>query len=279
MVNFVLEHLNSNVTLDVAASIYSEAPVTLDVSATAVFEISLTDMQDMFKYQTDSNDVIDVSSSDIKYYVDQSKWPSLNPANAMMSHGSSVAPIATTNSAGDPLAANKQMVCHDFVRYLALQLFNTHFGVDLFQNELELLNDIRTNCGADSAGQTWYDIVAKITAVGLAGDHEGIAGPDGDGNKYMTNDTADNTNLCRQLMVQMLNLAPARFASIENVGTPQILPFAEDDTISFKLTINPAADQELVVPGVDPIGSRSYAIKFILKETPANTEVAEDETA
>jgi hypothetical protein len=277
MVNFVLNYLNSTVQLDASATIFAEPAPGLDASGIAILEISLADMTDMFKYQTDSNDVIDLSSSDIKYYVDETKWPDLNPANAMMDHADSNGRIATNGSSGDPLASNKQMVCHDYVRYLALKLFNTHFGVDLFQNEFEILGDIRSNCGSGVSGNTWYDVTEKITAVGLAGTHEGIAGPD-DVGAYMTNDTADNSNLCRVLMTQMLSSAPARFANISDDGNAKSLPFQEGDTISFKLIIQAHAEQHLAT-GVDEIGDRSYEIRLILKETPANTDVAGDETA
>jgi hypothetical protein len=235
MVNFVLNYLNSTVQLDASATIFAEPAVALDVSGVAIFEISLADMTDMFKYQTDSNDVIDLSSTDIKYYVDEAKWPVLNPADAMMDHTSSSGRIAINGSSGDPLASNKQLVCHDYVRYLALKLFNTHFGVDLFQNELEMLADIRTNCGSGASGNTWFDVTEKVIAVGLAGTHADIAGPD-DVGAYMTNNTTDNSNLCRVLMTQMLSAAPARFADITDDGNAKSLPFEENDSISFRPT-------------------------------------------
>ena len=275
MVNFVLNYLNSTIQLDASATIFSEPAVALDVSGVAIFEISLADMTDMFKYQTDSNDVIDLSATDIKYYVDKDKWPILNPANAMMDHASSTNPIAINGSNGSPLASNKQLVCHDYVRYLALKLFNTHFGVDLFQNELAILKDIRTNCSNASSGQTWFDVTEKVVDVGLQGSHGDIEGPD-DVGKYMTNATTDNSNLCRVLMTQMLAAAPARFDELTDDGNPKSLPFQEDDSISFKLIIQAHPEQHLAT-GVEPIGDRSYEIKLILKETPANTEVAEDE--
>lgn len=276
-VHFVLDQFESTVTLDTSGSIYSESIPALDVSATAIFEVSLQDMKDMFKYQTDSNDVIDLSSSDLKYYVDQSKWPDFNPANAMMDHADSLTPIAANGSDGNPLASDKQLVAHDFTRYLALKLFNTHFGVDLFNNEFELLNSLRRACDDSAAGHTLKDIKDKITAVDINNaTHADIAGSSG--GYYMTNDTTTSDNLCRVLMTQMLANDVARFSTIDDSGDAQSLPFAEGDSISFKLIINAAEGQEELT-GVDPIGARSYRVKYILKETPANTEVAADETA
>lgn len=280
--DLVLDYLSSSVTLDASGEIYSEPPVVLDVSAIAVFEVDLSVMKDMFKYQTDSNDAIDASDSDIKYYVDKTKWPDLNPANAMMDHEKSDGEIATNGSDGNPLAANKMLVAHDFTRYLALKLFNTHFGVDLFSNELELLNSLRKVCGNVASGQTQFDINAKIAAV--SNDNEDL---DEDANnlRYTTNAMDGSNNLCRTLMLQLLNGKPGRFAEIDAVGTPQSLPFIAGDSISFKLIVNAAEGQELIT-GVNPIGPRSYRIKYMIVDDAAepgavaeNTAVAGDEPA
>ena len=275
MVNFVLEALSSTVTLGVAGSILSEIIPDLDASAVAVLEVSLDAMKSVFKYQTESLDVDNADATDIKYYVDPSFWPALNPANASLTHELATGRIAEVDSAINPIPANRQMVCHDFVRYLALMLFNTHFGVDLFQNESELLADIRAICGSEAEGETWYDIVAKLTSVGLAGTHEGInADADADGNKFMTNATTNNTNLCRVLMLQMLNSAVSRFQQIEDSEVPQSLPFQAEDSNRFKLTVNPAADQHEAT-GVSEFSGRSYEIRLVLKEDPANIEVTD----
>lgn len=273
MVNFVLNALDSTVTLGVAGSILSEAIPDLDASAVAVLEVSLEAMRSVFKYQTESLDVDNADATDIKYYVDPSFWPALNPANASLTHELAVGRIAEVDSEINPIPANRQMVCHDFVRYLALMLFNTHFGVDLFQNESELLADIRSICGSEAEGQTWYDIVAKLTTVGIAGTHEEI-GTDADGNKYMSNATKDNTNLCRVLMLQMLNSAVSRFQQIEDSELPQSLPFQADDSIRFKLTVNPAEGQHEAT-GVPEFSGRSYEIRLVLKEDPSNVEVTD----
>jgi len=274
-VHFVLDSLSSSVTMDISGSIHSVPIVPIDASATAIFEVSVADMKDVFKFQTDSNDVQNDSEADIRYLVDMASWPDLNPANAMMDHPSSLNPIAVSNTDG-ALDANKMLVGHDFVRYLALKLFNTHFGVDLFDNELELLNDLRYICGNDDEGQTWHDVVDKLTSVSKNGTHAGLA-TDTDGNKYMTNATDSSDNLCKVLFDQMMGSAKTRFADISTgVDGYQSLPFVADDSISFKLTIAPADGQEELT-GVEAFAPRSYEIKLIIKESPANTEVAEDE--
>jgi hypothetical protein len=273
MVNFVLDALSATVTMAVGGSIESTPIVPIDASAVSILEVSLDAIKSVFKYQTESLDVDNADATDIKYYVDPSFWPALNPANASLTHELASGRIAEVDSEINPIPPNRQMVCHDFVRYLALMLFNTHFGVDLFQNESELLADLRTICGSEAEGQTWYDVLAKLTAVGLAGTHEGLE-TDADGNKFMTNATKDENNLCRVLMHQMLNSAVSRFQQIEDSEVPQSLPFQADDSISFKLIINPAEGQHETT-GVEEFSGRSYEIKLVLKEDPSNIEVTD----
>ena len=273
-VNFVLTELESSVQMGTAATILQTELATLDVSAVAVFEVSVDDMKACFKYQTDSNDLVNAEDSDIKYYVHPDSWPDLNPANAMMDATDSSGAIATANGTGD-LEPNKMLVAHDFVRYLALKLFNTHFGVDLFNNELELLQNLRLICSDTAEGNTLFDIKASIEKVGVSGDHSDIKGADGE--KYMDNSNSSSENLCRILFEQMTKMAITRFAEIADSDEKQSLPFLADDTISFKVVIAAAEGQEELT-GVNPIDPRSYEILLKLVDGPTtNTDVAEEE--
>lgn len=276
MVNFVLDFLSSNVTMETAGNIQSVPVPTLDVSAVAIFEVSLDAMKAVFQYQTDAEDLVNEEPSDLKYQIDMASWPELNPANAMMDHTLSLDPIAISNASGN-YANDKMLLAHDYVRYLALRLFNTHHGVDLFSNELELLTDLRTICGSGEEGRTWYDVVARLTAVSKTGDHAGL---EGESDKYMTNATDSSDNLCKVLFEQMMSTQKARFADIDGTADNGFrpIPFAADDSIEFKLTINAAEGQEELT-GVDAIPARSYAIKLVIVDgEPSNTEVAANES-
>ena len=272
-IQFVLSALESSVIMDLSGSVLTSAIPAIDVSAVAILQVSVEDMKSVFKYQTDSNDVTDASSTDLKYYVDTTEWPVLNPANAMMITEGDKSPIATANSAGS-LEPNKMLVAHDFVRYLALKLFNTHFGVDLFNNEIELLQNLRLICDDSAADHTWYDIKAKLDNVGPSGSHDDIQGTDS--SKYMTNEADEDTNLCRALFLQMTHSAITRFAEIDAIDTPQSLPFEVNDSISFKLNIAPAEGQEDLT-SVSAFAARSYEIRLVMVAAPDNTEVAGDE--
>lgn len=268
-INFVLSELESSVQMSVNGGMDAQSITALDVSAVAIFEVSLDDMKSVFKFQTDAVDLTDLSATDIKYYVDADAFPEVNSANAMMDATDSSGAIASS------YANNKMLVAHDFVRYLASKLFNTYHGVDLFNNEVDLLKNLRSICGSDVAGNTWFDIKSKLEKVGLSGTHANILGADGA--KYMTIADTTQENLCRVLFEQMVNNASPRFADISlGSDAPQSLPFSVNDSISFKLNIAPAAGQEELT-GVSAIDTRSYEVRLLIVDTPANTVVAADE--
>lgn len=269
MPELILEAFNSTVTMDTSGTLVSTSVASIDASANAVLTVSLADMKNMFKLQTDSADVLNTAASDLKFYVDTSgNWPTLNPANAMMDHASSSNAIATAD-----LASNKLMIAHDFVRYLAEKLFGTYHGVDLFNNEVELLQNLRSLCGSSGAMGT---IDGLLDAVDITdGTHAGIA-TDGDGNKYMTNATNTSANICKALYDQLATNSPSRFSALTDSPNKQSLPFEEDDSFTFKLTVNPEANQHTLT-NVNAIGARTYKIQLILKNTVSNTTVDSNE--
>jgi hypothetical protein len=95
----------------------------------------------------------------------------------------------------------------------------------------------------------------------------------------MTNANTSAENICRVLMQQMTGSAIERFATLEalDANDRRSLPFQAEDSISFKVTINPADGQEELT-GVSAFGGRSYEIRLVLVDgTAENTEVAGDE--
>lgn len=261
MVNFTLSGLNQAFTLGVSGELAGEAAAALDVSCIAVYNVKLSDMQAVFKFQSDSFDVNDTDASDIKYYVDMVNWPAnlkLNPAHA---HTLTSTPILADSV---DIVSEKNLVKHDFVRYLAQQLFNTPHGVDLFSNEDALLSDIV------SKGATAYtDIKAALDAVNMSNAANGIGA-----NKYSTNALTTTGNFSRELLRQVAHHAPARFYGISNVTTVQSIPLAVDDTISFKVSISPYPAQHTLTSRPAAFNTRVYEIKLVLKADANATNVA-----
>ena len=261
MVNFTLSGLNQTFTLGVSGELAAAAPAALDVSASAVYNIKLSDMLAVFKFQSDSFDVNDTDASDIKYYVfDASNaWPTnlvLNPANADMSNN----PIFAT---GGDILANKNKVKHDFVRYLALKLFNTAYGVDLFSNEDALLTDLV------SKGATAHAAI-KTALAAVSTTAAGLANTDANGLKYATNDLSGNTNFSRELLRQVAYAAPARFSATSDISGVQSVPLQADDTINFKVSISADAAQHNLTNVAGPFDVRVYQVRLVLKAEPTN---------
>jgi hypothetical protein len=260
LINFTLPYLDKNFTLDICGGLTGENPLSFtDVSAVAIYNMKLSDMRNVFKFQADSFDVNDLSSSDIKYYVFMNAWPndaSLNPAHASMTTGGTPGLILPVDS---NILANKNLVKHDFVRFLAKHLFNTPFGVDLFNNEEGLLADLSAKGRiAKDAIMSALNTVSTTSAAVLA-----VGQTDGSGN-YATNLQDTNSNICRELMRQIAARAPARFNGIFDISGVQSVPLVDGDTISFRVTIRAHPNQHNLT-GVASFDARVYKIQLNIK--------------
>ena len=271
---FSLPALNQSYTLDICGSLLTAAPDAMtDVSAVATYHIKRSVLRSVFKFHSDSADVTDVSANDTRYYVFMTNWPvdaSLNPAHAEMTSS----PMLAT---GGDIVANKNLVKHDFVRYMAYKLFNTVYGVDLFANETELLNDI------SSKGRTAKDNIRTAldnvcTTSTVTGD--GALTTDASNNKFTTNAASTNTNICRELIRQIGNSQPSRFnygvsdaSGVDLSGNTfyREVPIEAGDSINFKLTVTPHATQHNLTGRTTAFESRVYKIRLLVSDT-VNTQ-------
>jgi len=258
-VHFNLSGLDQTLILDVSGALAGEAPVAIEADCIAIYNVQTSDMKAVFKYEADSFDVNDTDASDIKYYVYMSAWPATLKLNPVHAHTLVTQPMLET--AGD-VVAEKNLVKHDFVRYLAKCLFNTPHGVDLFSNEDALLTDlVQKGAGARLA------IDASLNAVNQAAAALSGTAP----NKYTTNALTTAANFSRVLLRQIANVRPARFyeADVSGASGIQSVPFKNGDTISFKTSIAPAALQHNLT-GRDPFAPRIYQIKLVMVEDAAS---------
>jgi uncharacterized protein YjbI with pentapeptide repeats len=259
-IHFALSGLNQTFNLSTLA-ILDSSSVNMDATdATSVFYVRLSDITNLFKYQSDSIDINNVSDHDIKYYVFHRKWPAelkINPSHSMMNKQESLNMLGV----GEGYSSDKSLTKHDFIRYIAFRLFNTIHAVDLFRNETELQEN------SVYLGETVrYNIDTILSGISTTSANATMA-YDASGNKYLTNDSSGNTNLCRELMRQIAASSPSRFYNngADDAGLKNV-PLIENDTIQFKLVIQAAVDQNLLT-GVSVIPSRSYTIKLIMKNT------------
>lgn len=250
--------------------------------ATAVFYVKLSDMREVFKFQSPDldpslNETIFDPSSNIRYYVFRRSWPTslkINPSHAMLDRAES---DGLLSGAGDTYATDKSLVKHDFIRYIALQLFNTVRGVDLFQNESDILENIAYYGEVARVGiQSVLDTVSSISA-------DITMNTDSSGNKYSTNTNDSITNISRELMRQIATSAPSRLTDSDvttaaSAGSIQSVPLIENDTLNIKVTVDAAPNQHALT-NVGAIPSRTYNIKIILKSTVIDASSANINTA
>jgi len=145
-VEFLINDFDTTITLDISGVLDTAVAPTMDVSCVADLYVDLDVLKNTFKFQTDSADVTNDPADDIKYFTfrdnfwntDSGKSFSINVADAVQDYADT--PFKIFDASPD----NKNMVAHDFVRHLSNELFRTHKGVDLFNNEAELMEDIRS---------------------------------------------------------------------------------------------------------------------------------------
>jgi hypothetical protein len=240
-------------------------------AADAIFYVKLSDMRSVFQFQRGTgttdvslNDAIFDASSDIRYYVFRKYWPTalnLNPSHAMLDRNESSGMLTPGAGAG-AYSADKSLVKHDFLRYIALNLFNTIHGVDLFRNE----DDLRENL-AYYGEVARVGIMSVLDTVGTMSANSVMAA-DGSGNRYSTNEDTTVTNISRELMRQIAVSAPGRLGAIDasggDVGVIQSVPLSENDTLNFKVVMAASPGQNALT-NVAAIPARTYNIKLIMK--------------
>ena len=271
-IDFVLSDLSFSVQmLSSAAMDTKEPPLLYDVSAVAVFDVPTSVMQSVFQFRTDAFDINSISDSDLKYFVDMTYWPvEINPANAALDFSFndtyySSGAIALNGYNGDAYDTTVMKVKHDFVRYLALQLFGSYDATDIFNNEEELVSNLENICDGSEPGHVWYDISSALHRVSTTGNYEAnfLVYDDLTGELCTTNETIGTENLCRELFLQIASETPARLQNVQQTPGKQPLLFQDGDSINFTVNFYPA-DYQHTLTGVNPIPARPYQIKLFM---------------
>ena len=250
---------------------------TSTYDADAVFYVKLSDMLSVFKFRTSTVSSVSTASaifdasSDIRYYVFRNCWPSalkINPVHAMLDRNESSGMLGAGDGGNTSsiFGGDKSLVKHDFIRYIAYQLFNTIHGVDFLSNESDLLGNIE-----------YYGEVARVGIMSVL-DTVGTLSADitmsldGSGNRYLTNTNTENTNISRELLRQIALNVPERLTALDasggsgSGGVILSVPFVENDTLNIKVVVEPSPNQHtLTNVNAAPIPPRSYNIKLIMK--------------
>lgn len=249
-VNFVLSAFESSFTLSASAAIPSQTlSLTTDATLTLSTSVPASVLQETFFIRSDEDITLDASF--VYYYTDKSKWANaesvLNPKNGVITSNGYVA---------------SDNVSKDFIRDLARQLFGTYLGADMFTNEDSVVTDINSKC--DTVATTIMSLLTSIDKT--TGTFAGMS-TDSAGGKYLK-DNSSSSNISRELLNQMITAAPSRFVDIKtnykyNVAEDGFyrLPILTGDTITFKLTLIPAAGQVAAVPtGPTTLNQRTYTV-------------------
>lgn len=245
---FYLSELDIAVDASLALMSGEDTAELTGYDAAAEFEVPLAFLRNLFQFHTDASDVNDVVPTDTLYKVEYTESNDQITSNF----------ITNTLVTGNKQDANAplQDLARDYVRYLAKMLFNTTQGVDLFDNETDLRNNLHSECR--------NKLHAKF--LDLA-DHGVLSA------------NAPNPNPSKKLLQQIIKRAPGRLAGddVNNTANPwQIasgseaaenawyeMPLVVDDSICFKLTVSADPGQNsIVAQAVDTPADWIYLIKM-----------------
>lgn len=253
-------HLNESITA-LSLIIPGSSPQLTGIDATVVVpSVSVASLQNTFYFKTDTPIATDLTD-DVHCYVDTTQWASmLTDLNAM----------SGTISIAQGAYVNSDVISKDFLRNVANGLFGTYLGVDLFNNETVIREDLETQ-----TLNLATTIQQKITEVSISGTNQYLV-TDADGNKYFPDPPTDGSpgpgteDVTRALLTQLLQSAPSRFSNLtsyEMTGKPGFykMPLAAGDSVSYAVTINPHTDQNTNVNTGSQAGPRKYRVKLVLE--------------
>jgi hypothetical protein len=93
------------------------------------------------------------------------------------------------------------MLKHDFLRYISLKLLNTGHGVDLFENEIEMSQNMSLVGGVSYSSCAGYQILNSLYQVDVSGVNPNGVNEnlvqDSAGLWYMTDRDTSDKNICR----------------------------------------------------------------------------------
>jgi hypothetical protein len=257
---FSLQALNVEVDA-IKAVMEFEVETDFSGNVTADFDIELTTVKNLFRFQSDAVDITDASAADIKYKVQYTETLDADNVptplsvdwlgNTLCIAGDSIYDEGTSG-------ATFKAVTYEYVRYLAKKLFNTHLGVDLFSNELSVRTELDKSAREalntkllELAGLDYVDITGVTFQSGFK--HPSYV--------ILSKIIANAPERLQDLSSNFIDNG----ADTTGVNETPIfqMPLLVGDKLQFLLTVNADADQGKIVdlvnngPTIDP---RTYKI-------------------
>jgi len=233
--NLYLPGLELSITSGLSQPIIGEVTNPLQADAYASINIPVSFVLNTFYYWSDSINVDDVIEEGVKFKtMNYQQWQNVYFTRAVVFEGA----ISYYKRNIDVV---KKQVNHDFIRYLALKIFKTPNGVDLFRNNEAVLNslDVNSNTAFNN----------KLNNLENLGEFNNVENVD---------------NISRTIFRQILTLQPQRIVPLAGEWTP--IPLYAGDKLYLKLIINPNQQQQNIFSNVTipTILPRSYLIELNL---------------
>lgn len=237
--DFYLNGLDTSAN-SIHADLSGNATDAFSGDATATIDVSLNLLKSIFKFQSDSVDICNNVLSDVKYkVVDPAGSWVYSPADADLLDANGIVPDATLN-----------LVQHDWLRYIAQELFGTHLGVDLFTNEEE----VRSNLVTDSLNA----LKQRFTILAGLGDLD---------DEDVEQDGVQ-INPSRQILRQIISMDSTRLDEFYNDPVEDgngffEMPLRAGDKLYFIFTAKSHANQSDIINGSSNPADREYLIRMV----------------
>ena len=290
MVEIVLPIFNSSLTPVTASTIDNAVS-----EGTVEIEVNLEDFKNTFQIRSgqEISPLVDNVPTTNEYYVNteanSSKYSifattekeQLNPAFGRVV----LNPATVVDASGNALTAAQMALVNDYVRDLSAQLFGSPQLTYLITNNKVIQDDLVEKFKGVVVLAV-KNILLKVdvkntTNTNLSGDADNKYSTDQPTDASGTKLTMNADNVCRQIMLSILQQEPERFLGT-NYVVKNPLPLPANDSILFRVILD-NSQQNTPVPGsgIKPVGwtvsgqvrNRVYNIRLVMKAEPSNTGI------
>jgi hypothetical protein len=245
----------------VSATIAAGTVVNLgEYHATAIVEVHISDLANVFQFWTDALDVVNTPATDLKFkfmhnmaadagYVMLGSDINLNGNCFIQKNDHNTTSTDIDQMLDQPITVGDNVLTYDYVRFLAKKLFGYSNGVDLFSNEEELRTSLQS-----SFISSFKVVTDSLTRNDTFADSQVKSIADTIFNQLVLSDGGKDR-------LTTLQLADGGTDSAPGEGNWYKVPLAIGDTLSFILKIAPA-DNQHTLTNVGTIPDHLYRIKF-----------------
>lgn len=246
MTDYHIEAFNFEFTHELDPTIHREDVGVLSADSTAEVSVSAGDISAWLRFKTDAVDINDATNlDDLVFVTNSDAWPVQDYSNAFVVEGNRALPGTTFNSLD-------HTVEYDRVRWMARDVFASGdvagaFGVDLFNNESDLREDVR------SFDTNILDQIKTRIA---------------DANGLLMDNTNAEENIGRAILLHALNNATNRFTETDLLSNAERdeagyypFTFKDGDSIILKVNYKPKT-AGVTITGLGAVSDHSYLYKI-----------------